>query len=136
MWTSASIIAILAAGVVLGCAPRPASIADPSAGVNAHFAGAAAPSASTAAAPSESAGVRVTDAGTAPTADEGERIQAPVFPPHDVEPPARKTAAPGDGHWTPFVVASSGMPPVMFRTVVHPHPESKWITVTVVAIDS
>lgn len=63
-----------------------------------------------------------------------------VFPPKDFPPPSEKSAAPGDGHWTPFGEASLGEraatePRAVVRTVLHPHPESRFITVTIAAMD-
>jgi hypothetical protein len=62
------------------------------------------------------------------------------FPPKDFPPPSPKSAAAGDGHWTPFGDAALGEraatePRAVVRTVVHPHPESRFITVTVAAMD-
>jgi hypothetical protein len=64
----------------------------------------------------------------------------PHFPPPDVPPPSARSAAPGDGHFTPLGDRAAGEraatePPIVVRTVVHPHPESRWVTVTVAAID-
>jgi hypothetical protein len=65
---------------------------------------------------------------------------APVFPPLDFTPPHERSAQPGDGRWQRLGDPALGEriaegPAVMVRTVVRPHPISKWITVTVVAID-
>lgn len=62
------------------------------------------------------------------------------FPPKDFPPPSEKSAAPGDGRWTPFGDAALGErataePRAVARTVVHPHPESRFITVTIAAMD-
>jgi len=61
------------------------------------------------------------------------------FPPPDFEPPSPRSASPGDGHWTRFGPPSAserpGEAPLIARTVVHPHPESRWIVVTVAAVD-
>jgi hypothetical protein len=60
------------------------------------------------------------------------------FPPPDFAPPHARSAQPGDGKWTrlgePGDRAAAG-DPLLFRTVVHPHSISKWISVTLVAID-
>lgn len=69
------------------------------------------------------------------------------FPPTDFPPPSKKSAAPGDGHWTAFIadrattgattraVAGAASSPLVVRAVVHPHPDSKWVTVTIAAVD-
>jgi hypothetical protein len=64
----------------------------------------------------------------------------PLFPPKDVRPPFERSAAPGDGRFEAFGEAARGEraatePPLVVRTVIHPHPESRWMTVTVAAID-
>jgi len=63
-----------------------------------------------------------------------------IFPPKDFPPPSQKSAAPGDGRWTPFGDAALGEraaaePRAVVRTVVHPHPESRFVTVTIAALD-
>jgi len=63
-----------------------------------------------------------------------------LFPPKDFPPPSEKSAAPGDGHWTQIGDAALGEraakePRVAARTTVHPHPESRFITVTIAAMD-
>jgi hypothetical protein len=79
-----------------------------------------------------------------PKANEATASRATVtissFPPKDFPPPSEKSAAPGDGHWTPFGDAALGEraaaePRAVVRTVVHPHPESRFITVTIAAMD-
>jgi len=65
---------------------------------------------------------------------------APAFPPPRFEPPHARSAKPEDGQWVPVGDASKGElagqePRLIYRTTVHPHPASKFITVTVVAID-
>jgi hypothetical protein len=67
---------------------------------------------------------------TGPTAPESN------FPPADFAPPSERSAGPGDGHWVPLgAMPSKGEPAVFAKTVVHPHPKSKWVTVTIAAID-
>lgn len=75
----------------------------------------------------------------APAAEAAPPPRTP-FPPADFDPPHARSAQPGDGKWTRLGDAQRGDraaegEPVMFRTTVHPHPISKWITVTVAAID-
>ncbi len=62
------------------------------------------------------------------------------FPPADVTPPEEGSAQPEDGKWTPLAQAEHGdraaeSKPVLVRTVVHPHRVSKWMSVTIVAVD-
>lgn len=61
------------------------------------------------------------------------------FPPKDFAPPHERSAQPGDGKWKRLGTSGrdrvgSG-PDVMYVSVVHPHPVSKWQSVTTVAID-
>jgi hypothetical protein len=59
------------------------------------------------------------------------------FPPAAIEPPHARSAAEGDGRWTPYV--SAGQPvdpaPAFAITRIHPHEASRFIEVTLVAID-
>ena len=62
------------------------------------------------------------------------------FPPPDAPPSRDASALPDDGHWTPFGDArlhevAATDPPIIVRTVVHPHPKSRFVTVTVAAVD-
>lgn len=70
------------------------------------------------------------DEKSARTAADDAARPAPHFPPSDFPPPSAKSAAEGDGHWTAW--GESG---ALARTVVHPHPDSRWITVTIAAAD-
>ncbi len=61
-------------------------------------------------------------------------------PPVDVKPPEARTAQPGDGAWTRFGDGArgdraAGDPPLTYRTVLHPHPQSRFVTVTLAAVD-
>lgn len=85
-----------------------------------------------------------TDASPSPastsTAAAASTAKKSVFPPPDVRPPHERSAQAGDGKWTRFGEASSGDraaegDSLIVRTVLHPHPISKWISVTVAAID-
>jgi hypothetical protein len=63
-----------------------------------------------------------------------------AFPPKDFPPPSDKSAAPGDGRWTPLGDTAlgeraAGEPRAVVRAVVHPHPDSRFITVTIAAMD-
>ena len=63
-----------------------------------------------------------------------------VFPPANFSPPHERSAKPGDGVWQRMGDAvtrerAADEPAVVYRTVVHPHPVSKFITVTIAAID-
>lgn len=65
---------------------------------------------------------------------------AATFPPKDFSPPSQKSAAPGDGQWTPFGDSALGEraaaePRAVVRTVVHPHPDGRFIAVTIAAMD-
>lgn len=65
---------------------------------------------------------------------------AAVFPPADFIPPFERSAKPGDGKWVALGDGARGdfaavAPQVLFRTVVHPHPVSRFVSVTVVAVD-
>ncbi|HVW27272.1 MAG TPA: hypothetical protein VHC69_18020, partial [Polyangiaceae bacterium] len=64
---------------------------------------------------------------------------AGAFPPPSVAPPFTKTALSGDGVWTPFGSAALGeravTGPFVVRTVLHPHPDSRYVTVTIAAVD-
>jgi hypothetical protein len=68
------------------------------------------------------------------------RPEASRFPPADFPPPSEQSAKPGDGKWVPLGDRAAGdlaaePPHLLYRTVVHPHKVSKFIAVTVVAID-
>jgi hypothetical protein len=54
------------------------------------------------------------------------------FPPADFEPPFPRSAEMGDGRWQPF---DAGELPLSYATVVHPHETSRFISVSIVAID-
>ncbi|HEY6559840.1 MAG TPA: phosphodiester glycosidase family protein [Polyangiaceae bacterium] len=65
---------------------------------------------------------------------------AVAFPPADFSPPFERSAKPGDGKWVALGDGARGdfaaaAPHVLFRTVVHPHPVSRFVSVTVVAVD-
>ncbi|HVU04202.1 MAG TPA: hypothetical protein VHE30_20735 [Polyangiaceae bacterium] len=64
----------------------------------------------------------------------------PRFPPPDLTPPSPRSAAAGDGRYTPFGDRTLGErsatdPPLVVKTVLHPHPKSRFVTVTIAAID-
>lgn len=50
-----------------------------------------------------------------------------------VSPPFPATAMPGDGHWQPF--GEDSEQPRFWRTTLHPHARSRFVSVDVVAID-
>jgi hypothetical protein len=63
-----------------------------------------------------------------------------VFPPANFEPPSAKSAQKGDGIWTALgdkgkSERAAEEPPLIVRTVVHPHPNSRFVTVTIAAVD-
>ena len=80
----------------------------------------------------------VTSASASPPASESP--PARKFPPPDVAAPYARSAAQGDGHWTPYY-AGSGQPvdllppPTFAVTRIHPHEASRFIEVTIVVID-
>lgn len=59
-----------------------------------------------------------------------------IFPPRNVTPPFPRSAAQGDGVWQPFgdARAADGAP-LLVTTTLHPHAESGFMTLTLVAID-
>lgn len=77
----------------------------------------------------------------APLAADGKKAAAPpIFPPPSFEPPSAKSAAKGDGRWAAFgdkakAERAAEDPPLIVRTVVHPHPNSRFVTVTIAAVD-
>ena len=137
--------ALLALSPILGCAPpeRPPEALPAPAGPE----GGAHPGAEMRDA--SAAGARPSDSGqpSESTADgspvEGTidtRFAGTVFPPVTVVAPHQRSAQPGDGEWQRLAVPErgevlAGEPAVMFKTVIHPHPISRWITLTVAAID-
>ena len=84
--------------------------------------------------------VEVASNGPAADAAADTRFAGTVFPPAAVAPPHERSAQPGDGEWARLGDSALGEtlaaePAVMFKTVVHPHPISKWRKLTVVAVD-
>lgn len=62
------------------------------------------------------------------------------FPPPEFKPPYERSAKDGDGKWvrmgnTAFDERAAQEPPVLYRTTVQPHTFSKYVTVTVAAMD-
>jgi hypothetical protein len=57
-----------------------------------------------------------------------------AFPPPDIAPPFARSAEAGDGRWQPLG-ASRAEPPLLYTTLIHPHEASRFITLTLVAID-
>jgi hypothetical protein len=74
----------------------------------------------------------------APAEDPPPSFAGGRFPPADLEPPQPRSAKEGDGRWVrlgnPGDRAAED-PPLLYTTVIHPHPVSKFDSVTVVAID-
>lgn len=64
---------------------------------------------------------------------------SPAFPPPDVTPPYARSAAEGDGRWIAYSAAGNGaragQSPAFAITKIHPHTASRFIEVTIVAID-
>jgi hypothetical protein len=75
-----------------------------------------------------------TTGAAAPSAEQ--RAAAAPFPPADVTPPSARSAADGDGRWQPLGAArSSDGRHLLYSTVLHPHETSRFISLTVVAVD-
>ncbi len=55
------------------------------------------------------------------------------FPPADITPPFARSAEADDGRWKPFDEGSGR--PLLYTTLIHPHEASRFISVTLVAID-
>jgi hypothetical protein len=62
---------------------------------------------------------------------------SPRFPPPNVTPPSARSADAGDGRWQPLTSDSPSRPAEspLYTTVIHPHVSSRFITITLVAID-
>ena len=63
-----------------------------------------------------------------------------AFPPASIIPPHARSRQDGDGQWQAFGAGERGdrlaePPYVVYRTVIHPHPASKWAKLTLAAID-
>jgi hypothetical protein len=93
-------------------------------------------------APAEQPGSQSSPAETKPTTAEPSRDAKPQvdFPPADFTPPFERSAKPGDGKWVALGDAARGdhaaePPNLLFKTNVHPHKVSRFVVVTVVAID-
>ncbi len=66
----------------------------------------------------------------------GDDPATPVFRPEDVGPMFPKTAADGDGLWSPVEdAARPDEPSLLYRTLIHPDPTRPWAELFVVAID-
>ncbi|HPB94851.1 MAG TPA: hypothetical protein PKW66_03005 [Polyangiaceae bacterium] len=63
-----------------------------------------------------------------------------AFPPPNFDPPHERSAREGDGRWVRMGderknESAAKEPAVLYRTTVHPHPVSKFISVTIAAMD-
>jgi hypothetical protein len=72
--------------------------------------------------------------------DAVQKASETAFPPPDFTPPHERSAKPGDGKWVPLGDPArrdhaADAPALLFQTTVHPHKVSRFISVTVVAID-
>jgi hypothetical protein len=56
------------------------------------------------------------------------------FPPPNIPPPHTRSAQEGDGIWVPFGSGDADTG-ALYKTVLHPHKASRFISVTLVAID-
>jgi len=73
-------------------------------------------------------------------AEPPERYPGTSFPPSDFSPPHERSAKKGDGTWVKLGDPDLGEraaqgAPVVYRTTVQPHKVSKYVTVTVAAMD-
>ena len=59
----------------------------------------------------------------------------PPVPPPKFAAPFAKTAQDGDGVWEPLVPGPPGQPALLYKAIVHPHPQKKPIYAAIVAID-
>lgn len=80
------------------------------------------------------------DAATPADAAPADPFAGTRFPPEDFAPPHERSAKKGDGKWVRLGSAASNEraaqePPVLYRTTVQPHTFSKYVTVTVAAMD-
>jgi hypothetical protein len=67
-----------------------------------------------------------------------ERFGDAPFPPPDVEPPHERSADAGDGTWQALGTGGERVqstPPLMMKTVIHPHKVSRWAKLTVAVMD-
>ncbi len=55
------------------------------------------------------------------------------FPPADIAPPSARSAERDDGRWKPLDEGSTR--PLLYTTLIHPHETSRFISITLVAID-
>jgi hypothetical protein len=125
------LIATLALSVGLSCSGKPspdtrhgAPVARP-----ASAAASASPSPVTSVAAAAGEAPRsVSTAGSAPSSS-----SEPPFPPSGVKPPFARSAEPDDGLWKPFDETNAR--PLLYTTLIHPHETSRFIAVTLVAID-
>jgi hypothetical protein len=61
---------------------------------------------------------------------------AQPFPPADIVPPSTRSAEPGDGRWKPLGESPpAGAAALLYTTQIHPHESSRFITLSLVAID-
>jgi hypothetical protein len=61
---------------------------------------------------------------------------AQPFPPPDIVPPSPRSAEPGDGRWKPLDESPpGGAAALLYTTLIHPHESSRFITLSLVAID-
>ncbi len=62
------------------------------------------------------------------------RPPGPAFPPPDVALTSERSASASDGRWVPLT-QKDGSATTLYQTTVHPHPNSPYVSVTLVAID-
>jgi hypothetical protein len=60
----------------------------------------------------------------------------PPFPPPEIVPPSTRSAEPGDGQWKPLGESPPrGGAALLYTTLIHPHESSRFIALSLVAID-
>jgi hypothetical protein len=131
-WASSRAVLAAGAAFAVGCsfamgcspaAPPPPSLPVPT----------ATPKPPPSALPSASAGSTGDTALVTPTAPEPP--PPPPVPPPKFAAPYEKTAQEGDGVWEPLIAGPAGQPALMYKAIVHPHPQKKPIYAAIVAID-
>lgn len=129
-----------AAGACAGrAAPPPPAVPAPLGSTAAATAASVPEPAQSVVPPAPAASAPVTPAIGAPEVAESSRPPR-VFPPADITPPYARSAQRGDGHWIPIGRAERGeraaeSPPLVVRTLLHPHEASRFITLDIAAVD-
>jgi hypothetical protein len=130
-------LVVMSLALPLGCTPVPTRADSPPPGESVRG-GPAPVSSGVPAHPSPAKTVPV--AADRPTPPPEPAESRSTFPPANVAPPHEHSARAGDGEWQAIGVRDAGdraaePPRVLAKTVLHPHPTSRFITVTIAAID-